>query len=214
MQASLRATLFCLGLMLAGCSSTPSQYFTLISAPSEAPALSAAMQFELQPVRIPVQVDQPGLVIRQSDGRLAVLESALWASPLADEVHDALSVELEHQLGTRDLSGLPKDRRRPLVSILVDVRRFDALAGDRVVLDALWHLRRAQGGELRKATCSGVFQERAGADLESMVLAYQRAIGRLAKSIAAQALSGDAATAGCSYSRVPDAPVAAGLGGS
>jgi hypothetical protein len=29
------------------------------------------------PVRIPVQIDQPGLVARESDGRLAIMDGSL-----------------------------------------------------------------------------------------------------------------------------------------
>ncbi len=70
---TLRPFLLAGVLALGACGSVPTSYYTLI--PSEPQAGTSAGQpsgFQLQvmPVRIPVQVDQPSLVVRQSDGQL------------------------------------------------------------------------------------------------------------------------------------------------
>jgi uncharacterized lipoprotein YmbA len=100
-------TLAC-ALSLGACSSTPTHYYTLIAPTTQAPATTAQapFQFEMQPVLMAVQVDQPPLVVRQGDGSLAILENERWGAPLGDEFHDALTGELERRFGSRDLAGL------------------------------------------------------------------------------------------------------------
>jgi len=185
----LRPYLLMLGsaLFLYACSSTPTRYHTLIAAQPRTAETVEAVGFQLQvlPVRIPVQADQPSLVVRESDGRLAILETALWASPPADEFHDALAIELEHRLGVRDLAGLPGRSNTPVLSLRADVRRFDSLPGRHAALDVVWSLEMSERDrENRTLTCASVIHEQAGIELESLVLAHQRAIAELADTIA------------------------------
>lgn len=177
-------------LSLGACSSTALQYHTLIPAQ---PALSQAQQpvdFQLQlmPVRIPVQIDQPSLVIRQNDGQLSILENALWASPPADEFHDALAFELEQRLGTRNLSGLPGNPGQPVLTVRTDVRRFDSLPGSHAALDVVWSLSFSNSpAHSHSLTCASTITEPASSGLDSLVTAHQRAIGKLAEEIAGTA---------------------------
>jgi len=186
---TLRPSLLMLGgaLILSACSSVPTNYHTLIATQPQTSTATRAADFQLQvlPVRIPVQVDQPSLVVRESDGRLAILETALWASPPADEFHDALAIELEQRLGVRDLAGLPGRADKPLLSLRTDVRRFDSLPGRHAALDAMWSLEiSGHGQQKRTLTCASVINEQAGSEVDSLVLAHQRAIGVLADRIA------------------------------
>lgn len=173
-------------LMLSACGSTPRQYHTLIPTQPAvtAPATKADLQLQLMPVRIPLQVDQPGLVVRESDGRLIILENALWASPPADEFHDALAFELESRLGTRNLAGLPGHPDRPLLTVRTDVRRFDSLPGSHAALDVVWNIEVSKGQQRQARTCASLISEPATAELDSLVLAHQRAISKLAEEIA------------------------------
>jgi uncharacterized lipoprotein YmbA len=189
---ALRSHLLILGslLVLGACSPTPPRYHTLIPTQPTAAASGEAADFQLQlmPVRIPVQVDQPGLVVRESDGRLAILENALWASPPADEFHDALAFELERRLGVRDLGGLPGNAGQPVVTVRTDVRRFDSLPGSHAALDVIWSLALDSGDRNRRQphptlTCASVIRKPATADMDSLVLAHQLAIGKLADEI-------------------------------
>lgn len=181
-----RLTLLGCGLLLAACGSAPIQYHTLV--PLEAgrpPAATAAdVQLQVMPVRIPLQIDQPGLVIRESDGRLVILETARWAAPPADEFHDALAMALEARLGVRDLAGLPRNPGQGLVSVRTDVRRFDSLLDSHAALDVVWSLQRGEAnGASRSLTCASTLRQPAGPGIEGLVLAHQRAIASLADAI-------------------------------
>lgn len=173
-------------LALGACSSTPMQYHTLIPGQptSAAPAETVNFQLQLMPVRIPVQIDQPSLVVRDTAGRLSILEHALWASPPADEFHDALAFELESRLGVRDLAGLTGNPGQPVVRVQADVRRFDSLPGSHATLDVVWSIGLPEHGNQRNLTCASVIHSPASGGLDSLVLAHQRAIGKLADDMA------------------------------
>lgn len=119
-------------LVLAACGgSAPVRYYTLVpAADAYAPTATqsaitpsaAPFQFELLPVGVPAQVDQPQLVVRQGGQGVAVLDGERWIAPLGDEVRGALSADLARQLHTQDVSGLPAGAR-PVLRIKVDLLR-------------------------------------------------------------------------------------------
>lgn len=185
-----RALLLCLTLGLAACSSAPTRYYTLLPPVAEGSGAARAdgPQFEMSTVRIPVQVDQPQLVVRQDSGSLAILETQRWSAPLVDEFHDALASQMEQKLGTRNLEGLPKQPGRPVLSLQTDVRRFESLPGRYALIDVVWSLRlRGEGGPARSLTCSSQIRQPASIELNSLVQAHQQAIAQLAGQIAAAA---------------------------
>lgn len=181
--AALAAT-----LALSACSSTPTHYYTLIApmaANAPVTSTSSPVQFEMLPVLMPVQVDQPPLVVRQGNGSLAILDAERWGSPLGDEFHDALTGQLERRFGSRDMAGLPKDAEQPVLSVRTDVRRFESVADSYALIDVVWTLGlRSTGAKRQSLTCSSVIREQAGAGMENLVLAHQRAVSKLADNIA------------------------------
>ncbi|MDB6145209.1 MAG: putative lipoprotein family [Pseudomonas sp.] len=192
-------------LGLTACTSAPTHYYTLVpTAPAAPPAVSAkvvmpAFQFEMLTVRIPVQVDQPQVVVRQGNGNLSILETERWSAPLADEFHDALANQMELKLGTRDLAGLPKLPGAAVLSLQTDVRRFDSIPGQYALIDVVWSLGLRKDGEQRRSlTCSSVIRQPAGAQVQEVVMAHQQAINQLAGVIAGTAQRfGRGADVGC-----------------
>ncbi|WLH14803.1 PqiC family protein [Pseudomonas hefeiensis] len=174
-------------LLIAACSSVPTRYYTLMPSPEPhaSQAAPAPFQFQLISVQIPVQVDQPGLVIRQTTGQLVILDSERWSAPLADEFQDALSTQLEKQLGRPDLANMPKDPNLKLISIQVDVKRLDSIPGNQARVDVIWNLSQRDGSPPhRLLTCTTHIQQTAGDDVADVVEAHQRIIAQLAKVIA------------------------------
>jgi uncharacterized lipoprotein YmbA len=177
-------------LGLAACVSAPTHYYTLVPTANGARSTGAVapFQFEMQPVLIPVQVDQPQVVVRLNSGALSILETERWSAPLADEFHDALANQLELRLGTRNLEGLPKVSDRPVVSLQTDVRRFDSVPGQYALIDVVWSLSRRVGTEPRRSlTCSSTLRQPAGAQVQDVIMAHQQVIAQLAAVIAGTA---------------------------
>jgi uncharacterized lipoprotein YmbA len=172
-----------LALGLAACASEPAHYYTLL-APAAAEAGTAApasFDFELMPVGVPAQADQPQLVIRQGGQGVAPLSGERWIAPLADEARAALSADLAQALHARDATGLPGGGM-PRLRIKVDLRRFDSAPGDYALVEAAWSVRQLQGDAM--LACTGQFREPVGAGYDALVEGHQRALARLAAEIA------------------------------
>lgn len=192
-------------ITLAACASAPVHYYTLVAPVSAAAGSSgpaASYPFELLPVGIPAQVDQPQLVIRQGGQGALPLGSERWIAPLAQEVRGALSADLAQALHTQDVSGLPVGGK-PRLRIKVDLRRFDSSPGDYALVDAAWSLRLLPGDAT--LACTTQVREPVEAGYDALVAGHQRALARLAGQIA-QAAGSVAA------GRTPACPGAGGGG--
>ncbi|PYD94344.1 hypothetical protein DNF23_00145 [Pseudomonas syringae pv. pisi] len=197
MTLRLKLMVLAAAVGLGACTSTQTHYYTLIapmSATSTAASKPMPFQFEMLPVIMPVQVDQPPLVVRQGNGSLAILDTERWGSPLGDEFHDALTPQLERRFGSRDMAGLPKNSDQPTLSLRTDVRRFESMPGNYALIDVVWTLGLREAGatagsKRQSLTCSSVIREQAGEGMENLIMSHQKAVAQLADKIAATAAS-------------------------
>ncbi|MBB3227353.1 hypothetical protein FHW69_001976 [Luteibacter sp. Sphag1AF] len=168
-------------LSLAACSSAPTHFHTLVPPAGSATVSPDAAPFliDVQPVRIPPQVDQPQLVLRQGNSNMVMMDGERWVSPLADEVRGALSADLSTMLGTHDVNGLPRSAGQSVVKVQLDVRRFDSQLGGQATLEAAWSVR----GKSSLA-CASRVSEAAGSSYSDLVEAHQRALAQVATQIA------------------------------
>jgi uncharacterized lipoprotein YmbA len=195
---------------LTACSSAPVHYHTLLVPGGERTVAGQAAPFavEVLPVGVPVQVDQPQLVVRQGASGVAVLDGERWAAPLGDEVRAALSAALARRLGTQDVAGLARPGDRQVVRIKVQVRRFDIWPGQRAQLDADWSLGIADEAGHARLTCRGQFDAAAPGGYPELVQAQQKLVAALADRIGADAQAWwQARTGACAPADPNDVPV-------
>lgn len=185
MRISYSLAWMVMSLGLVSCAVPPIHYYTLTDGVSSVTASEPAASFRIDvlPVSIPVQLDQAGLVLRDGDSGVVVLNGERWASPMADELRSAISDVLVKALDTQDISGLPRPAGQPVVAIKLSIRRFDAWLGQRVELEADWSLSLAskKGAGL---TCHGHFGAAAGSGYAGVVGAQQRVTVALANQVA------------------------------
>lgn len=177
-----------LASMLAGCASAPVHYLTLVPAASQGSAADGAPLGALVSVTIPNQVDQPELVIRQSDGSMALLESERWIAPLRDEIRISLTLALTRQWdGAPAAPGAPRSAF-PASRVNIDVERFDSVPGQYILFEAVWTLSRP-GSPGNRTVCRSSIRNPVGSGYPAIAIAHQAAIGELASQIASQALN-------------------------
>jgi uncharacterized lipoprotein YmbA len=179
-----KLTLAALVFTLGACSSVPAmRYYTLVppagGETSVAPA-TQPFQFELLPVSVPAQVDQPQLVVRQGGQGVAVLQGERWVAPLGDELRSALSADLTRDFRAQDVSGLAS-QGKGAVRIKLDVRRFESVPGSYAFIDAAWSVRPLKGGE--PLACTSRISETVGTGYDALVQGHQQAVTRLAGQI-------------------------------
>lgn len=181
-----------LALACVGCASPPPVHLHTLT-PSERPvprqggmpaeALGPAV--ELEPIRVPAQVDQPQWLIRLPDDTLALLEQERWAAPLAEEFHQALLEILRLRFGAVDTRTIAPGA--PLWRVRVDVNRFESAPGE-ARLETTWALtpRSVTAPTLR---CTSYFREGAGSGMPALAEAHRRALARLGEVIGEQLLA-------------------------
>ena len=178
----------CLLALLSACASTPVHYYTLSSPPSTVQQTTPPdFVLDVLPVGMPVQLDQPQLVVRQGATDVMVLDTERWLSAMNEEVRNALSAALTAQLGTQDVAGLPHPSSVPVVKVKLQVRRLDAWLGQQVQLDADWSLELAKKDGGAHKVCQTHVNVPAQGGYPELVLAQQRAIAVLAGQMAVQA---------------------------
>lgn len=184
-------------LALGACASAPVHYYTLIAPTAEAagtasavPHTASVLPFELLPVSLPAQVDQPQLVVRDGAQGMLLLNGERWIAPLGDELRSALAADLVRALPGSDASGLPGNDR-PRLRIKLDVRRFDSQPGSYALLAGTWTMRVVNGTHADAVTCASSVRETVGPGYPALVQGHQQAIAALATQMAvvARALS-------------------------
>lgn len=172
-------------LLLAACSSqAPPRFHSLLppAASVRVAALPAAVAWQLLPVTIPAQVDQPQFVMRRADDTFAVLEQERWIAPLADEIRAALA---EHLAATLGAPGAAPTAGRKDWRIAVDVQRFDSTPG-RSTLVAQWVL--LTGADAPVLRCRSVIEQSVGAGVPALAGGHRQALQQLGTALA-QALA-------------------------
>jgi len=182
-------------VVLAACASAPLHYYTLVApepaatATTDAQALKAgALPFEVMPVGVPAQVDQPQLVVRDGPQRVLLLDGERWIAPLSDELRSALAADLAADLHGENATGLP-DNGQPRLRVKLDVRHFDSWPGSYALLAGTWSVRvlnakNAQAGDSGLVTCASTLRESVGNGYAALVQGHQQAIAALSAQIA------------------------------
>lgn len=136
----------------------------------------------VEPVRVPSQVDQPQWLIRLEDETLVLLEQERWASPLRDELHQALLEILTRRFGAVDVgtSGASVATLR----IRVEINRFELRPGE-AWLDSTWLLSPA-APERARLRCVTSIHEAAAPGMAALAQAQRRAVVRLGMAIGEQ----------------------------
>lgn len=131
-----------LGLLLAGCgSSPPTQYYALHPVPARTarPAI-AGMPVQVAAVHIPPALDRQQLVQETAPGHLDVSDQNRWVGSLDDMIQRVLTQDLAQRLPASEVV-LPQEPAPPQYRpIVLDILQFDEDGSGDVVFDGSWSL--------------------------------------------------------------------------
>jgi uncharacterized lipoprotein YmbA len=185
-----------LALALVACSflkprADPTQYFVLTSEArpaAAAPAAAAAVVLGLDQVQLPEYLQRRELVTRAASNQLTIAEFQQWGEPLKDGFTRTLRQDLENELGAGHVVAPPFDpARRPPLTVDVEVRRFERVAGRGALLEASWTLRDGKSGTTLALHDARAERPIAGDDPRATVAALSATVAALAGEIAAAA---------------------------
>lgn len=166
-----------------GCASTPLRFYTLVRQSGHNPsgAVAARYRLEVEPVRIPAQVDRLELVTRLPDDGIAIADGDRWIAPVADELQNALSVELLNSLGGLDSTA---ETGPESVSVRLNVERFESSPNRYALIEASWNVELHGAGRDVQAVCRTRAYEQVRGGYPDIVRGYQRAVALIADQIA------------------------------
>jgi uncharacterized protein len=182
----LRFVLAWLASVGVGCTSAPVRYYTLTPPPDKTlPVSETTFPIDVRVVHTPPQLNRSELMARTGPTELTLLENERWASPVIDEIKDAVRLELQRRLGRMT-------ELRPAFTKLtldIDVQHLEAELGRYALLEASWSATLAATGQrsngARATTCTFHADEKITAGYAGMVEGYQREIAALADAIVA-----------------------------
>ena len=176
-----------------GCSSAPVRYYTLTPPPGKTPPASettlpasqTTLPIDVRVVHTPPQLNRSELMVRTGPGEVTLLENERWASPVKDEIKDALRLELQRRYSR--MTGLRPDFTK--LTLDIDVQRLEAELGRYALLQASWSATSSATGQrsdgARATTCTFQANEKIHAGYAGIVEGYQREIAALADAIVA-----------------------------
>jgi uncharacterized lipoprotein YmbA len=168
------------------CTSAPVHYYTLTPTPDKSlPASEAILAIDVRLVHTPPQLNRSELMVRTGPTEVTLLENERWASPVNDEIKDAVRLELQRRLDR--MTGL-----RPAFTKLtldIDVRHLEAELGRYALLEASWSATLSATGQrsngARATTCTFQADEKIHTGYAGIVEGYQHEIAALAEAIVA-----------------------------
>jgi uncharacterized lipoprotein YmbA len=121
------------------------------------------------------------LVTRLPDGGIAIADGDRWIAPVADEVQNALSVELLRRLGNADPAEATESDS---VSVRLNIERFESSPNRYALIEASWRLELKEAGKQVRVVCRTRAYEQVRGGYPEMVRGYQRAVALIADQIA------------------------------
>ena len=178
--------------LLAACSSTPpTRFYALEAVAAPQPSAvapragQAAATVAVRTVAVPAAVDRPQFVVRAGDARVNLDESNRWAGPLRDEIARVVAGNLAAELGAPVITFSAALPAASDLVVLLDVQRFDAKTGEGVEVDIVWIVRRALDEAPGRSGRSVVREPTGGEGYGALVGAYNRALAKASRDIAA-----------------------------
>jgi hypothetical protein len=174
----------CATSMVAACASTPDHFYTLQVLPAgDRPALAAPVSHVRLDVTVPSLVDRSELVITTTANGVQILDHERWAAPLADQVAQTLSRDIER----RRPDVLVGDRRfeqGKSTSVKVDIVQMSGARGGHARVEAHWHVTNIAAG-LDNVDGGSFDVPTSGSDFAALAQAYSQALSQLAERLAA-----------------------------
>jgi len=137
-----RIILVVMVLCLAACRSTPSSFYML--APSTYGKDSVTVKRNVNVgifVKIPKYVERPQIVTKKNDVEMQISEFNRWIAPLDDNIIEVITADMLSLSKKIKVIPTSANRKNFDYMVVVDIKRFDAVLGDKAVISAMWSIK-------------------------------------------------------------------------
>ena len=167
----------------------PPEFYTLSSASGAAAGAAIASRPELGlavgPLELPRYLDRPRSSRATAAHRLVVADAHRWGGSLRSDILRVVADDLGRLLGTARVAIYPAEPRFPAgYRVLLDIREFEGVPGDKVALRVRWTIAAMPDGRAVVVEESRIEQPVASASYEDLVAAESAALGTVTRQIA------------------------------
>jgi uncharacterized lipoprotein YmbA len=175
-------------MLIVGClGRSPRPEFYRLTSPAAGGAPVAArpeLALAVGAIEFPRYLDRPEILTRDGAHRLEPAPGARWGASLRSEVQRVLADDLAALLGTTRVAVYPTEPRFPIdYRVLLDVREFEGVPGEKVALRARWIVAGVDGRALAVEE-SALEQPVASGSWDAYAAAHSAALGALTRQIA------------------------------
>lgn len=172
-------------VIVAGCASSPSRFYTLNPTAVPVAEQSAGCSVSVGPVSVPAAVDRLQIVVQTEPNQVYISEFDRWASPLKGDIARVVAANLSSLLGTPQVTVFPTATAADAsYRVIIDVMRFDSELNKAATLDALWTVSVMKNGQTQRSRTT-VSEPVQGSDYVAIAAAHSRALGKMSAGIAA-----------------------------
>jgi hypothetical protein len=182
-------TLFTTSIILAACATiTPTHFYTLSNIGQYGGSehlTTNNTHIDLRPVIVPERLKRTQILLNTANStELTMLENERWASAFNDELHDAISAELNKQLlNENTTTNTPSNYR-----VWVELHRLEVLKGQTIKAELSWKITQLASANNDEKTYTSACQlqltEPVGNSTDLIVQGLQKIVLKLSTAIA------------------------------
>lgn len=180
-------TFFTTVIVLSACATVaPTRFFTLSNIGHSGGSehlITNATQIDLRPVIVPERLKRTQIVLNSPNSTaLIFLENERWASAFNDELHDAISAELNKQLANET----SRTENTKNYRLLIELHRLEAISGQSIKAEFSWKITPLSNNfnEEKISSCQLQLTEPVGSSTELIVQGMQHMVLKLSTTIA------------------------------
>jgi uncharacterized protein len=176
-----------LGLLLTGCADAPSvQFYVLEPLSQTTPSTISARQrtIGIGPVSVPALLERKQIITRHSDNAVQFAEFQQWASPLQDNLLQALTRNLSTLQPSNIIRAYPWSVHGTVdLQIVVDIIRFDTTPGESANLEANWTIKNENTHDILKNGHSIINHSLSDSSYPGTVRALSKLLGEFSQEL-------------------------------
>jgi uncharacterized protein len=177
-----------LGILLAGCATPPSVEFYVLEPSSQtAPVTLASVKqhsIGIGPITIPAVLEHKGIITRHPGNAVQIAQFQQWASPLPDNLLQALTRNLSSLQPNNIVRAYPWSVHGMVdLQIIVDVIRFDTTLGESANLEANWTIKNEKTNAILKNGRSVINHSLSDSSYPGTVRALSRILGEFGQEL-------------------------------
>ncbi len=181
-------------ILLSGCVGTPSVQFYVLetlsqAAPSPIPTDKQRL-IGIGPISIPTLLEHQQIVTRSSDNTVQIAEFQQWASPLQDNLLQALTRNLSTLQPNNIVRAYPWNIHGTVdLQVIVDIVRFDTTPGESANLEANWTVKNEATHAVLKSGHSVINRPMADSSYPGTVKTLSKILGEFSQELSSALMS-------------------------